>query len=168
MSVWQIASEGIETASRAGGTSFGTGTDENQGRYGPAGKDEDQLKAFVDRITKWIPGDVLAIYIAGVTVLSAGAGGGPNAPFLMVMAVVALLVVLLAPYSSGAPITRRVALRAVLAVIAFLIWSLSVPLSGWQSLQLIAQNPGLVAVASAIAGLLFGLFAEGVVARSQG
>jgi hypothetical protein len=46
-----------------------------------------------------------------------------------------------------------------------LIWSMTVPFSGWRHWTLVADNQEGVAICAAIAGILFGLFAEGATRR---
>jgi hypothetical protein len=121
--------------------------------------------AIVDRLTKWIPGDTLAIYVPGVTAIAASSGK-PSVLLLVVMIVVTPLFVLGAAFSARHSIDRAVLTSAVLAAIAFTIWSLSVPLSGWQKLSWISENDGSVAIGAAILGVLFGQLAEGIVNRS--
>ena len=48
------------------------------------------LKRFIDKITLWIPGDVVVIYVAGVTALLTQSNK-PNVVWLVVMAVVTLV-----------------------------------------------------------------------------
>jgi hypothetical protein len=50
-------------------------------------------------------------------------------------------------------------------MVAFTIWSASVPSSGWQSVASLAANQGALAIGAAIAGILFGYFAEGITNR---
>ena len=69
-------------------------------------------------------------------------------------------------FSTGKPLTRTVWVSSALAAVAFAIWSLSVPMNGWQSITLIATNKGAVAVGAALAGILFGYLAEGITKRT--
>jgi Na+(H+)/acetate symporter ActP len=130
----------------------------------PTGSGEG-TQEFVDRLTKWIPGDVLAVYVAGVTALSAQAHGKPSIVFLVVATVLAPALVLGGAWSKGTPIGAPTWASAGLAALAFLIWSLTVPFSGWQGWTLVADNRAGVAICAGIAGILFGLFADGVVRR---
>ncbi len=54
----------------------------------------------------------------------------------------------------------RVGARAVLGLLAMLIWSLTVPVSGWHEWQLFRDGAVAVAVAATVVGLPFGLVAE--------
>src|SRR5918996_219582 len=103
------------------------------------------LKRFIDKITLWIPGDVVVIYVAGVTALLTQSNK-PNVVWLVVMAVVTLVYVPFAAWVARKEITGAVWARALLAVVAFLIWSLTVPGSGWHELEAVAKNPGWVAL----------------------
>jgi len=125
----------------------------------------DNLKRSIDKITMWIPGDVLVIYVAGVTALLTQSNE-PNVVWLVVMAVITLVYVPVAASVARKQITGAVWVRALLAVLAFLIWSLTVPGSGWQELEAVAKNPGWVALIATLAGLFFGLLAERIAPTS--
>lgn len=125
----------------------------------------DTLKRYIDKITVWIPGDVLVIYVAGVTVLLTQSNE-PNVVWLVVMAVVTLVYVPIAAWVARKQITGAVWRRALLAVVAFLIWSLTVPESGWHELEAVAKNPGWVALIATLAGLFFGALAERIAPTS--
>jgi hypothetical protein len=145
MSVWRI----------------GAGTDD----VADAGESGDTLKRYIDKITVWIPGDVLVIYVAGVTALLTQSNE-PNVVWLVVMAAITLVYVPVAAWVARKQITGAVWVRALLAVVAFLIWSLTVPESGWHELEAVAKNPGWVALIATLAGLFFGLLAERVAPTS--
>jgi hypothetical protein len=117
-----------------------------------------------DKLTKWIPTETLAVYIPGVTVIGAN-NSQPSVVFLVVMAVATPLFVLGVAFAAGSAMTRSVWISAGLATAAFAIWSLSVPMNGWQSIDAIAANQGGSAVGGAIAGILFGYLAEGITTR---
>jgi hypothetical protein len=140
---------------------IGTGTD----HAADARETGVNLKRYIDKITLWIPGDVLVIYVAGVTALLTQSNE-PNVVWLVVMAVVTLVYVPIAAWVARKQITGAVWGRALLAVVAFLIWSLTVPASGWQELEAVAKNPGWVALIATLAGLIFGLLAERIAPAS--
>jgi hypothetical protein len=123
------------------------------------------LKRFINKITVWIPGDVVVIYVAGVTALLTQSNE-PNVVWLVVMAVVTLVYVPFAAWVARKEITGAVWGRALLAVLAFLVWSLIVPESGWHDLEAVAKNPGWVALIATLAGLIFGLLAERIAPTS--
>src|ERR671910_2077992 len=106
------------------------------------------LKRYIDKITLWIPGDVVVIYVAGVTALLTQSNE-PNVVWLVVMAVVTLMYVPFAAWVARRQITGAVWQRALLAVVAFLIWSLTVPESGWYELEAVATRSGWVALIAA-------------------
>ena len=163
MSAWQIGSE-------AASPSYSTQEEvrRQHREAGPRNHQPDtgwqQFKSVFDRLTKWIPGDTLALYVPGVTYLATD-GGGPSLAFLVVMALVTPLFVVLAAFATGGAVTRRIWISAGLGMVAFAIWSMSVPLSGWQRWHLVASNEAGFAIGAAIAGILFGYFAEGIVRR---
>ncbi len=146
MSVYRI---GVEAARPGTAEAFDGGAP-----AGPFGQIASQL-------TKWIPGETLAIYVPGVTLLS-GPHSRPSPVFLIVMIVATSLFTLGSAFSTGDPVTKAVWVSAVLAPGAFAIWSLSVPISGWQNISAIAANKGAVAIGAAVAGVLFGFVAEGI------
>ena len=76
--------------------------------------------------------------------------------------VVAALLVLVGSYAATGSIPHTTFLPAGLAAGAFAIWSLSVPLSGWQRLDFVHDNQAAVAVVAALLALLFSQFAEGI------
>jgi hypothetical protein len=124
-----------------------------------AGRAGGPLGDIVDTVAKWIPGDVLALYVAGVTLI-----GSPNWFWLVVGILLAPAVVVLAAFanSGGFPPDVRTVVRAGLGFVAMLVWSLTVPVSGWHSWGLVRDNAAAVALAAAAVGLIFGLVAEGV------
>ena len=117
------------------------------------------LKRYIDKITMWIPGDVVVIYVAGVTALLTQSNK-PSVVWLVVMAVVTLVYVPFAAWVARKEITGAVWARALLAVVAFLIWSLTVPANGWLELEAVAEATGWVALIATLAGLFFGILAE--------
>jgi hypothetical protein len=116
------------------------------------------FKRFIDKVTVWIPGDVIALYVAGVTLLLEQ-NSRPSVLFLVIMAIVTPGIVLLGAWAAGRfePVTR---LRALLALIAFLVWSLTVPGSGWQELDFVANNQAGTTIVAGLVGLFFGILAE--------
>ena len=140
---------------------IGAGT----GDVADAREADNSLKRYIDKITVWIPGDVVVIYVAGVSALFTQSIE-PNVVWVVVMAVVTLVYVPFAAWVTRKQITGAVWGRALLAVVAFLIWSLTVPGSGWQELEAVAKNPGWVALIATLVGLFFGLFAERIAPTS--
>ena len=154
MSTYRI---GVEAATRS------TGTLESAGRQGTTDS-EGSFQAVFDKLTKWIPGDTLAIYAPGVTLLSSSQPR-PSVVFLIVMIVATPVFTIGSAFSTGNPLTRTVWVAAMLAAGAFTIWSFSVPINGWQHIGIIADNKGAVAICAAIVGIVFGYFAEGITKR---
>jgi hypothetical protein len=130
-----------------------------------AGSGGGALQNAVDRLTKWIPGDVLALYVAGVTALAAAQGARPSIVLLAAFAVVALLWVPAAAWASTGSVPSRTWLPAGLAATAFCLWTLSVPFSGWQRWSVVSDNQAAVAIVAALLGIFFGFFADGLTKR---
>ena len=119
------------------------------------------LKSFVDRVVQWIPADVIAIYGLGITALkSQDPDPNPSVVWLVAAGVLAFLVTVLGARATRGTVVKRDWVLAGLAVIAFAIWSLAVPDSGWYDVSWVRDNPGWLAIISAVAGLLFGLVAD--------
>jgi len=113
-------------------------------------------------VTKWIPGDVLALYVAGVTALSASANAKPSIALLAAFVVFTGVIVILAEFATSGEIPRKNLLKALLAAIAFSIWSVSVPFSGWQRIDWVGDNQALVALVAAGVALAYCYAAEGI------
>jgi hypothetical protein len=118
------------------------------------------LAKFTDKVTKWIPGDALVLYLLGISLFAT-----PNPYWLWIMTVVAGLLVVGAAFATGEEIRKEVWVSAVLASVAFAIWSLPIPSSGWQKIPGIESNKFIVSLAGAVAGSLFALVAEGITRR---
>lgn len=177
MSAWRV---GVETA-QVGSAVLpqaepGVAADEMGGRgvpgagKAPASVKEDgsgAINSAVDRITKWIPGDAIALYVAAVTAFAASAGAKPSVPLLIVFVLVTAALVVLAEFATTGEIPKRSLLAACLAAIAFGIWSLTVPFSGWQRVEWVHDHQAPVAVIAAILALFFGFVAEGITKRAS-
>lgn len=61
--------------------------------------------------------------------------------------------------------SRELGVRAVLAAIAFLIWSAVVPGSAWYDIEDFAENQAVVALVAGVVGAVFSLVAEGITRR---
>lgn len=125
------------------------------------------VDSAVDRITKWIPGDAIALYVAAVTAFAASAGSKPSVPLLIVFVFITAALVVLAEFASTGEVSGKGSLAAGLAAGAFVIWSLTVPFSGWQRLDWVHDHQAPVAVIAAVLALLFGFVAEGITKRAS-
>jgi hypothetical protein len=136
----------VGAVAEAGATGTGTGTG------GPLGD-------IPGTVAKWVPGEVLALYVAGVTMI-----GKASWFWLVVGVMLAPATVLLAAFATSGrfPPGSRTGVRAGLGFLAMVLWSLTVPASGWQSWTVVRDNREAVALAAGVVGLLFGLVAEGV------
>ena len=134
---------------------------------------------ILDRLTKWIPAESLSLYLPGITLLRSGdPKAEPALWFLVLMIAITPVWVLLGAFggrrkkqveSLGAAWSaalRETWLPAVLAGVAFSVWSFSVPFNGWQAIPLIREQSGAVAVIAAVAGLAFGQLAEALTTKA--
>jgi len=124
------------------------------------------VTAAIDRLTKWIPGDVLALYVTAVTVFGAKSGAEPSPALLVAFIILAGVVVVGGAFAASGEVPRSVVLPAVLAAVAFTIWTLSVPFSGWQRWTFVNDNQAAAALVAAVLGLLFGFVADGFAMRA--
>ena len=124
------------------------------------------LKSFVDKTIKWIPADVIALYTLGITALKTQhPDPNPSVALLIGALVLAPILVILGAVSARSLNSSDYVLAA-LSVVAFAIWSLAIPDSGWHRIDWVVANPGYIAVISAVAGLLFGIIADSVTGNS--
>jgi hypothetical protein len=163
MSAWRLGvesvAEGHEPAGEAGGGAVDLSARLTQASTPPVGG--------LDSLTKWIPGEVIVLYAAAVTAFGAETHAEPSIALLIVAGVLTPVIVVLFAYSRGT-VKRKTWLTALFAAIAFAIWSLSVPFSGWQSWDLVQDNQLAVALVAAVSALLFGLLAEGLIRHYGG
>ncbi|MDX6439188.1 MAG: hypothetical protein QOF45_1771 [Gaiellaceae bacterium] len=138
-------------------SAWGVGRQSGAGTLAPGSP----VKAFVDRVVQWIPADVIAIYTVGITTLRTQTPDpNPSLIWLIVSGALAFGLVLLAALTTRKKVKSRDWVLACLAVVAFGIWSLAIPDSGWYSIDWLANNPGWVALIAAVGGLIFGAVAD--------
>lgn len=142
-------------------SAFGIGRD----KYSGVRRGATDPGAYVGRVVRWIPGDVLVLYAASILWLNHD-GGKPSIILLLVYFVVSPVLVLLGAWSTRS-VRQSDAVRAAMSIPAFGIWSLSIPGSGWQRWELVSKHGGGVAAFVAVAGVIFGLVATGVELRSK-
>ena len=127
--------------------------------------DDGSALSFVGRVIEWIPADVVVLFAAAITAFQAEPTDGSAKVLIVGGVILAVVAVIGGAFAQGGPITKRVGLRAALAPIAFLIWSPSVPGSGWQDIDWIAEHPELTVLACAVAAFVFALIAQGAEKR---
>jgi hypothetical protein len=143
MSAWSVGRRG-GTESLSSGAASGT-----------------DIKPFVDRIVQWIPADVIALYTVGITTLHTQTPDpNPSPLWLIIAGVVAFVLVLLAAQRTRGKVAGRDFVLAVMAILAFAIWSLAIPGSGWHDWHIVENNPGWVALIAGLGGLVFGGIAD--------
>jgi hypothetical protein len=130
----------------------------------------------IDTLITWIPGEVIAAYSAVVLALQPSAEDGALAPlkvtargWLIGAIVLAALLTWLGAWSKSDDLTsaqtKEALARSLFAALAFAIWSFVVPASWWYSHKWAADNVTVIPIVAGIGGLVFALFAEGIVRR---
>src|SRR5947207_9700416 len=83
------------------------------------------LKAYVDRVTEWIPADVVSLYVLGITALQTQhPNPNPNWALLVGGLVLAPVLVLIAAWKTRRKISLKDGALAALSSLAFAFWSL--------------------------------------------
>lgn len=128
--------------------------------------DSDDLGAlgkFTDKVVKWIPGDVVTLYLTAITLVSNPSPAAQPSVLLWLGAAVTTAAVVWIAASRAGRSRRDIAKRVALGVIAFFIWSTVIPMSGWGAVPWVADNLKLVAALGAFAGLVFAAAADAAV-----
>ena len=124
---------------------------------------EPEWKKFVDRITKYIPGDAIAGYTAIITLFSSTKGvPDPQLRWAVIflLGVTPGLVVLgylLAPNHKS---LSAIVPDLVLGILAFAMWSVTVPGNGWLDWSVVGDNPKQVAGIGIVVGIFMPLVAK--------
>jgi hypothetical protein len=130
--------------------------------------DEKDALSFVGKLIEWIPADVVALYAALITALKADPADAKAKYLIGAGVLLTLVAVPLGAWSARSTVadkkwwTKLVKKQTALAPIAFLIWSPTVPDSGWQDIKWISDNPGVTTAICAVLAFLFALFAKGI------
>jgi hypothetical protein len=130
----------------------------------------------VDVLVAWIPGEVIAGYAAIVLALQPVLQDGTQGPleitskwWLIAAALAAGIIAWLGGWSKVDDLTAsetwELLTRAVLAAVAFVIWSFVVPGSWWYSIDQIAEQQDVALIVAGIVAVGFSLFAEGLTRR---
>jgi hypothetical protein len=120
------------------------------------------ISGAVNKVTKWIPGEALALYVAAITAFSSSTGGNSSWVLLVLFVILSAALVVLGAFAATGKVAKASLVGAGLAAGGATIWSLTVPLSGWQRIDWVHNNQAIVAVGAAVVALLFTLVAEGV------
>jgi hypothetical protein len=131
---------------------------------------EASAKDFTNRVSRWIPGDVLALFSAALVLFAQTETGeavssATSVTLLIVFLLLTPAVVILGVWADGRAFRKGDFISAALSVVAFAIWSLAIPDTGWERLSWVEDNRELVVVLAAAAGILFGLVATGAEKR---
>jgi hypothetical protein len=121
---------------------------------------KDAAIEMLGRVARWIPGDILVLFAGAINWVSAEPAH-PSVRLLVVFLVATPVVVVLGAFAKQ-DVVGFDFVKAALATLAFAIWSLSIPRSGWQEWRVVSENPGWVTTVSALGGLMFGLLASGI------
>ncbi len=126
------------------------------------------FSSYLGRTIRFIPGEIIALYGACVATLRQGdAGTVTHVAFLVIFAIAAPAVTVLGSIVERRAFSAQTRTRGLLSLLAFAIWSVTVPSSGWYEIPFVVEQPGLIAIAAALAGLIFGMAAE-LVDRAAG
>jgi hypothetical protein len=106
-------------------------------------------------LTKWIPGDAIAFYLAAVSAFTVAADKEPSVVLLLIWIFIATPALVFVGAMSSGTISGKTVIAAALAAGAFAIWSVAVPAGGWQKWSFISDNPGGAAVVAGFVALLY-------------
>jgi hypothetical protein len=126
----------------------------------------------VDKLLAWIPGEVIAAYMALVLALqgSDATTVEPTSAGWLIGAIAAAgVLTFLGGFANPLNLDRGdwrelLVKSVVLSPIAFTLWSLVLPGSWWQSVDAISDHAPEVAIVAGIVATAFGLLAQGIVA----
>lgn len=132
-------------------------------------KARDKLAEYAGKVLPWIPGEVVVLYGALITLFVQNKPEDVGDTSSVVLTIGGALFaggfVLLAAFANTSDASWRskpLLGRAGLATVAFAIWSLTVPNSGWNTINCIAENPVETAAIAGVVGLIFSFVATGI------
>jgi hypothetical protein len=128
----------------------------------PTTSGNEAISGAVNKVTKWIPGEAIALYVAAITAFTSTAGGNSSWALLVLFVILSAALVILGAFAATGKVATATLVGGGLAAAGATIWSLTVPLSGWQRIGWVHDNQAAVAVGAAVVALLFTLVAEGV------
>lgn len=135
-------------------------------RYAADAPQSNDLLTIVGRILQWIPADVIVLFTAAITALVDEPKDAAGKWLIVGGVVMSSLFVIGGAWSertSGQTwLTKKAKVRAAVAPVAFLIWSPTVPDSGWQELKIVSDNPAWTVIVCAVAGALLAMFLSGL------
>ena len=124
------------------------------------------LLTYAGRVLQWIPADVVVLFTAAAMALVDEPKDAAGKWLIIAGVIASALFVIGGAWTQRTPgqpwYTNKAKLRTALAPVAFLIWSPTVPDSGWSDLKMVADNPAWTVIICAIAGTLFALFVGGL------
>lgn len=117
------------------------------------------IKEYADRLIKYIPGDAVAGYTTVITLFTLKDGVPDPQLWLVILFLAVTVALVLLGWASTPPADPGASRPSpapdiVLAVIAFIAWSLVVPGNGWLDIEQITDNPEVAGVVGVVVGIL--------------
>ena len=128
-----------------------------------ASGDDNRLLTYVGKLIGWIPADAIGFYAASVTVLVDDPKDDPSWWLVALGGGVAAFLTLAGRKSKHgwrSMLSWKMLVHIVIVLVAFGIWSATVPDSGWQEIDWVDKHAGWTVVISAALGLVVATIAE--------
>lgn len=117
------------------------------------------FRGVVDKVVKWVPGDILALYAAGVVAFDVAE---PRSWLLIAAVIAAPIFLRLGAFSVGGPWGGKEKTAAFLSVPATALWIGSVPGNGWLTIGWIKDHQKPAAWVFLVLAGIFSLVADGL------
>jgi hypothetical protein len=148
------AADGADAANGGGG-----------GGNGGGGGTSEAVSEKLNKLVKWIPGDVIALYGAAVTVFTVSSESKPSLILLGIAVVLSGLFVVAAAFAKAGTLAKGDLPGAAITAGAFAIWSITIPSSGWQQITWVSDHQAAAALIAAVVAAFYCFLAEGMTKR---